>query len=248
MDVQDPIFLDSEKPLDQILDKRGRSAAEPYHFTPLDFVSRQEWIASRMWVYNVNLLKRLRVIHTYPKALPLQHFSSLNFPIIQGPMLFVMQAISLLYSGVFVAAWNFYFPSRVELILWRTCSLGTMIIVAIGGMFEITLLVLQYSKKEQVVENGDVEMISELPLQRSEALKKPPPTRVQVAIEHARNKTPDQDPEYNVPLRSIMITEPLCAMYTVFRFFILVEDFMSFRAMPASTFQSIDWSTYVPHI
>ncbi|KAF2476621.1 uncharacterized protein BDR25DRAFT_252761 [Lindgomyces ingoldianus] len=245
MDVQDAIFLDCHRTLDQLLGEHGRSAAGPYHFTPLDFVSREEWIASRLWVYNVNLLRRMRIIHTYQKELPIQHFSSFNFLILKRSMLFVSLAISLAYTSVFVAGWNLHFPTTLERILWRTCSLGTMMIVAIGGLFEILFLVQQYSRTTQ---GEDIEMGHGPPLVRSHPLIKPPPTRMQAAIRHAKNKTPDIDPEYDVPIRSLVVTLPLCALYSIFRLCILLEDFISFRRLPATAFMAIDWSTYLPHI
>lgn len=245
MDVQDAVFLDCQLMLDQILDKQGRSAAGPYHFTPLDFVSREEWIASRLWVYNVNLLRRMRIVHTYRRKLPIQHFSSFNFLIVKQSMLFVSLGMSLAYASVFLAGWNLYFPTRLEMIFWRACSLGTMVIVTVGGVFEVSILIQQYSKATQ---SEDIEMNQGPPLARSNPLLKPPPTRIEAAIRHAKNKTPNLDPEYDVPMRSLVVTLPLCALYTIFRFYILLEDFISFRELPASAFMAIEWSTYLPHI
>lgn len=250
MDVQYPFVLPCDYSLDQIVDRNGRNAADQYYITPLEFVSREEWIGSKLWTYYVNLLRKLSIIHVYEKPLPIRHVTSFNFMPPDRPFLFIMLLMSLAYSSIFVAAWKFHFPSEIERILWQTCSLGTLCIVLLGGTFEVIQIVREMHTRRRFTPDSDSEnqiALAPAPI-RSHPLPKEPTTRVEVILQNARNKCPDKDPHYDVPIRSLLITTPLCALYCIFRAFIILEDLISFRDLPASTFMAIEWSTYVPHV
>ena len=63
-----------------------------------------------------------------------------------------------------------------------------------------------------------------------------------------RNNSPENDPTLAIPLRVILPVTFLCALYSLSRFYILVEDVIGLRRLPASAFETVDWSRYVPHI
>ena len=46
---------------------------------------------------------------------------------------------------------------------------------------------------------------------------------------------------------AIAIHLPIIAVYIFARAYIIVEGFVSLRAMPVSAFASINWSNFVPH-
>jgi hypothetical protein len=158
--------------------------------------------------------------------------------------------MSAAYSAIFVTAWNLHLPTEMERLLWRLCSAGTMGIVLLGGAFEIVGILLEMHRKRPFVPDSDSEnQVHVVPAPvRSHPLIKEPSTRFEAILQNCKNKTPDKDPHYDIPIRSLLITTPLCALYCVFRAFVLVEDLISFRDLPASTFMAIEWSTYVPHM
>ncbi|KAF2245148.1 hypothetical protein BU26DRAFT_533233 [Trematosphaeria pertusa] len=249
MDVRTPITLECSTPLERICDRRGRTAAEPYYYTPLDFISREEWIATRLWTYYVNLLRQMHLIHTYKRSLPIRHFSSFYIPLPTRPLLFTMLAIAFAYTGIFIAGWNLHYPTESELILWRTCTLGTMIITVIGSLFEVTMMFVQYRRRHTIsalIHNPDIEIMPLDPVGRP-SHPSGKPTKLQVTLQNIRNNTPEKDPHFDIPIRSLIVTTPICALYVIFRGFILLEDVISFRELPASTFVTINWSTHVPH-
>jgi hypothetical protein len=41
---------------------------------------------------------------------------------------------------------------------------------------------------------------------------------------------------------------PGCAVYTIFRTYILVEDVIAFRALPADAYSTVDWWAFLPHV
>ncbi|KAF1956465.1 hypothetical protein CC80DRAFT_471860 [Byssothecium circinans] len=244
MNIQTSMMLECPTPLSRI--RRGRPPDETYYYTPLDFAGREEWIATRLWTYYVNMLRQMRVVHSYPRQLPVQHFSSFSCPIPTKPMIFIIFGITVAYTSIFVAGWNLHYPSATEQLLWRICSSGTMIITVIGSLFEVTIMFLQYQRRHSVtalVHNPDIEVIPRHP--RPVSVKN---SRWQAALQNIRNNTPEKDPHFDIPIRSLLITTPLGALYCIFRAFILVEDVISLRELPASAFAAVGWSTYVPHI
>jgi hypothetical protein len=167
-------------------------------------------------------------------------------------MLPVMLSIALAYAGIFVAGWNFHYPTPLEQFLWRLCTLGTQIIVTIGGCYEISMMLLEYQKHKRdaishLVPNPDIELVPRFQTTRLQPESMGPPTRWQAILQGLRNRSEDRDPELDVPLLSLLITTPLCALYCLFRMFILVEDFVSLRRLPDSAFVTIVWSAYIPH-
>lgn len=47
---------------------------------------------------------------------------------------------------------------------------------------------------------------------------------------------------------SLMLTLLIAGVYIIVRTYVIVEVFLSLRALPPSAFASIKWSSFVPHI
>jgi len=238
MDVEVPIVLECKFEISKILLDAGDRAKDIYRFTPLDFVDREEWIGSRLWNWNVNILRKMRLVYSHPLVRPVERFTSFKFPQPTRPMVLVLLLFGFAYSGIFIAAWDFYYPTKVERLLWRICSLGSALIVVFGGLFETSFMLFlarrisRARKSLKLTAKGDEKLLISL----------------EKGIRKARNNCPDKDPEYDVPLHSIIITTPLCAAYVVFRWYILAEDVIGLRKVPASAFKAVDWTRYIPHI
>jgi hypothetical protein len=54
-------------------------------------------------------------------------------------------------------------------------------------------------------------------------------------------------PALAIPLRVLLPVQVLCAFYCLFRAFILVEDVIGLRGLPASAFETVDWAGWVVH-
>ena len=67
-------------------------------------------------------------------------------------------------------------------------------------------------------------------------------------VARLRNNSPDGDPAMEVPLRMLIPVTTLCALYSISRAYILVEDILALRSLPSSVFQTVDWSQYLPHL
>lgn len=241
-DIETAIILESDYTIEQILLEAGPAASEPYRVTPLDFISREEWIVSTLWTYNVNILGKLNMIWKRPRVRPIQMITSFTFPKMSPQVTLVPFAMTMAYSGIFVAAWNFYFPTRIERLLWRSCTSATMGASLTGGLFEVLFLFYDGRDKRTVMEEkGFNQRIVRILGDRCLP-------RIKWVMKRLQNNSPCKDPALNVPLRSLLITMPIMAMYVVCRGYILVEDIIGLRELPTSAFHNVDWTRYLPHI
>lgn len=73
------------------------------------------------WSINVQPFMKMPVI---PPSRPIQRIPNDRFPMNPyGVQEYFVCIATLLLAGIHVAGWNFSFPTRLELILWRTASL-----------------------------------------------------------------------------------------------------------------------------
>ncbi|KAF2092472.1 hypothetical protein NA57DRAFT_50221 [Rhizodiscina lignyota] len=238
MDILYPVTLQCESELKKIVSEFPGASLEEYHLTPLECISRKEWIGSQLWVYYVNILRRMRVVIIRPRVKP----------VLTRPMVFLMLLLSFSYTGIFVAGWNLYYPSNVERLLWRISTLGTLVVVVIGAIFEASYMFLRPNQiSEEVDVPRDIEQTKQ-PGAPARPSKEKKLSTLKRLLSKTRNNSPDQDPALEIPLHALLFTTPLCALYTIFRIYILIEDIISLRRLPVSAFVSVDWSMYIPHI
>jgi hypothetical protein len=98
-------------------------------------------------------------------------------------------ATLLMFIGIHIAAWNFYFSSLAEQVLWKISSIGCAVTVLVFILFG-------YIMMPELV--GDKSFLINLTL------------------------------------------------YSLFRIYMFVEMFVSLRAVPASVYQTPQWSQYFP--
>jgi hypothetical protein len=79
------------------------------------------------------------------------------------PLIFSIMAVSaLVFGGLHCLAWNFQFPSRAELILWRVCSVISMILPVISLAFSLYLNYLTTTYGDNVLANFLLEKLKPL--------------------------------------------------------------------------------------
>ena len=71
--------------------------------------------------------------------------------------------------------------------------------------------------------------------------------KLKIRAERVRTLISD-DPRWRASLRLMVVYELTWLIYLFARLYIIVEDFVSLRAMPDSAFDSVNWSLYIPHI
>lgn len=254
-------MLKCETPLAKILTSAGDDAQKPYRKTPLDFVSREEWSISLFWAYGLNVSRKmhLRVFARQISSRPITRIPNDNWPQldVKGGLLLVL--VSVLYSAIFVSGWNSPFPTRIECILWRTSSLGTMAFTIILAIVEVLGFRLYMPHRQRFPEtkasannmealNAETMPDAEASLQLPRYTQQNIPDKAHRLVQGWRNPSPDNDPALEVPLRVLIPTATLCASYSVFRAYCLVEDVLGLRALPPSAFQTVNWPNWFPHI
>jgi hypothetical protein len=63
-----------------------------------------------------------------------------------------------------------------------------------------------------------------------------------------RNNSPEKDPNLDMSLLFVLLGVPTSAVYILFRAYILVEDIIALRALPADAYSTVNWWAFAPHI
>jgi hypothetical protein len=146
------------------------------------------------------------------------------------------------FMVIFVAGWNFYFPTYVEKLLWRISSIYFIVYGALGDWY------IWFWNQSRLKKRKD--KITPLPLQEQPCKKKKKAIWDQMnrVADKMRNLSPDKDPELAIPLRIWTFPTLLCALYCFGRAYILIEDFIGLRKLPADAYTTVEWSRYIPHL
>ncbi|KAM5429250.1 hypothetical protein McanMca71_007775 [Microsporum canis] len=257
MDVETSIILESNFTIEEILLNAGEKASTPYRYTPMDFIDRKEWITYVIWTYCINVLRHMNLVyHSRPKR-PINRISPFRYAEVPGTILVIF---ALFYAAIFFCSWNFHLPSERERLFWRVSCIFNIALCAFGALF---LGVFGSAVNESAKKN---ERKPQKCSMSEKTTHLPPPVTARQArdlvrdgasyakrlITHIRlalrNNSPDKDPEFDVPFRTLILSTPVCVMYAIFRIFVLIEDVISLRELPSSTFQTVEWSRYWPHL
>lgn len=286
MDIADPIIVDCDTPLSTILSR----AEEPpgtdprsrqYGSTPLSFLDRREWFMGRLWCSYMNILRLLRLklwrlfrnhadeeeaakeTASFPNSFP-----SVEFPPVTFRAELLPGILIIIYSSLFLSAWDGYFPTAVEKTLWRVSSA-----IAMGyGLLGCGIASLDHHKERlarwcrdrwgQMTRRGgrrrskDPEVMDlvgadghghdDVCAQRRtwyrtclQRLSRPPNWL-------RRLSNLSLDPNLDMDLWVWISATFLCIVYCFSRLFILVEDIIGLRRQPLSTYEAIDWARFSP--
>jgi hypothetical protein len=136
----------------------------------------------------------------------------------------------LLFAVTLMAAWSFHFPTAIERTLWRAASTFNLFFSTIGAGY---IWLWEYFLEERSKKrrgSSSVEMACR-------------PVMINL-----RKFADPLDPELEIPLTLLIPITLLCATYCIARVYIIAEDFAGLRSMPASAFETVSWSDYIPHL
>lgn len=214
--------------------QNGHSPEDKWYRTPLDFVHEDIHFCERFWRYYTQILQRLHLplFSRQVTAIPWNRIPSDRF-LVPDLIAEIIGAPSIVTFGcIFMFAWNFQFPSAAEKIIWRIASTYTLLFTFLGGVFaqycQKVLIPRWSSRRRGILPTGT---------RRAEDLAK-----------SLRNIHPSRDPRLDIPVRALIPVSILCALYCIFRGYILVEDIVGLRSLPDSAYQTVEWSVYVPHL
>lgn len=237
MDVNRPICLKLNCSVETIRNNHHQGPGSKWYGTPLDFLSRDEWFLMRFWKYYVQLIHHMHIpLVTRPKRRPHDRIPSYNTPRVDTRAEIICGPTILLFSSIFLIAWNSHFPTATEKLLWRIASVNVLAYAVVGGLAGLYFHRTMFR--------------AELGHERAQAILKQergPKGWIGRLAAKLRNIDPDQDPELEIPIRALVPVSFLCASYCVGRGFILTEDLIGLRSLPEGAFQTVSWSKYVPH-
>jgi uncharacterized membrane protein YsdA (DUF1294 family) len=237
MDVNRPITLKLNCPVETIRNHHHQGPGSKWYGTPLDFLSRDEWFIMRFLKYYIQLIHHLRIpLVTQPKRRPYDRLPSYYAPRPDTLADMIGALAILLYSSIFLIAWNSHFPTATEKLLWRIASGTVLAYAVVGGFTELYFNKTMFRAKSAQ--------------ERAQAIlkqKRDPKGRIGRLATKLRNLDPSQDPELEIPIRALVPVSILCASYCMGRGLILTEDLIGLRSLPESAFQTVSWSKYVPH-
>ncbi|KAF2815297.1 uncharacterized protein BDZ99DRAFT_506457 [Mytilinidion resinicola] len=234
-DVQKGIVLSTEATTAQILIEAGEGAATPYRHTPLDFVAKESFTCSHdvMGFFNLRCDNRER---------PLRKFPNDRFPDIGTYEKFALFCMTSAYAATHLIPWNFTFPTRTELLLWRvSASIFTGVTVFFWvfetiaarqrfGRWDKYLIWLRLKKPAPSL-TADEEMGPK----RQDTVK-----RLDAFEEEQRNAKP-------ILIWEIGLLLPIVFLYIVARAYMIAEVFVSLREVPRGVYQTFEVAQLIPH-
>lgn len=233
------------KSMEDIIREAGEDADGSYRDTPLDFVSCERWSGNVLWPYYVNILWKTGLFRDRHKSRPVQRLSSFSFP---KPSTrrseHLVLWLGLVYAALFFAAWNFYFPTETERVLWRLFAATQFVLSACIGILEVTQLTWPTRRTRPC--NVD-ELPSTMGPEKLDKIQSRKVLHWFHRVWHKPiNNSISQNPFYEVPLGSLLLTTPLCAAYCICRWYLFLEDIIALRSLPSSAYQTVDWTQYWP--
>ena len=247
MDVDTPIILKPNFTIAEVLARQGDSAPHNWDKTPLDFVQDGvEFSWNLVWMYFIKMLNKLG-LRFGPKRRPIERIPNDYIPeppFRSFPIVFV---IHLIYAAIHFAGWNFHFPSRIELILWRVAvslTAGVIFLIwsveiyAFRGMPYFSRLHEHLRKHTGSIQRQRKHLvwISRLPIWE----------QTHQIAERVRNFA-GRGPIWKVPLRVLVPYYIGGSLYALARAYILWEAIFTLRALTPSAYKTVDWSAVFPH-
>ena len=212
--------------------------------------------------------KVFRFSITPPRSSPLiTRIRSDDFPVLSLSTEVICGWLIVGYSAVFMGAWNSYFPSPTEKLLWRISSVITLCFTAIVGWFYFYVdhVVLRETWKKH--EKGSRSKRSFLQVRGRSAQRRsasplpqyrgdPFSASVATGNTHAENtakkmkavqkRTSVKGGRKQMPLVWFIPCTFLAACYCFARIYVLSEDLIGLRNLPVSAFDTVPWTLYLP--
>lgn len=241
--------------LESILGCAGLAVSTEWHYSPFDFVERSEFHGSLLFRYWINILKRI----AYPRPTSglncvkvHQRRSDNDICALESHWKYgwIEVVPTIPYLAINFTAWNFHFPTPIELWMWRASSIAMAATFLIGAAIEVFFLQLWPTDSEKLVLQKHRHEADLLRTLKRDHLRRW--TRFayefKLVCQGLRNNSASDDPSLDVPLRLLIPATIFAAVYSIGRLYILAEDIASFRSMPRSTFETVNWTIFVPHL
>lgn len=222
-----------------------------YIRTPLEVLSRREWHWSKYWSNWINIIRHCGFVFE-PTRRPVDRFENTEFSFVPGYLYYITLLTSAAYTGLFILAWDFEFPTKIERTLWRAASLTVPCVVLVYWTvteWSFHTYPKLRSRFERLFSGGLYHVHERNATTQTHAWFgqkiRNSAHRVAASI---RNNSIHKDPALDVPLKAILPMYVLGVFYCHARVFLFVEDIIELRSLPVTAYQTVNWSAFIPHI
>ena len=256
-DVEHCDFIEANVSLETILANDDRCIDTVFTYTPLDYIGHEEWSWSILWMHGLSCLQKLHLASQPQEepGMPIQRFHNTSVPVIHGWFLTLFAVIGLVYLGIFVAGWNYSFPSTYEQTLWRIASLTAM--GAATGVFLTQRIFFDWlffgprssNAWRMSPRKGDSSVAaqgnrSKEGSARIRSLK----GKLNNLLASIRNNSRSKNPALDAHVGAVLLTWFFGFIYCCSRGYIFVADFVELRSLPASAYQTLNWLSLSPYV
>jgi hypothetical protein len=249
MDVETPVILAPGITVSGMLARCGGKADQTWDKTPLDFVNRKkEWLWNIGWAWVLAVIKDVFRLDFNPKSRPIERIPNDNFPQPPRRTYPLMAFVHIAYTVIQMAGWNFHFATPEEGLLWRLATSSTLLCFVGIGILDFYSFLSPNIFREFDVDTPKAQKVRSE--RKCESSKKGSNVLVKKLKNFAaRMQNPgSRDPKWKIPMHILVPCILFGGIYTLSRAYMLVEDVMALRSLPSSAYETVDWSSVIPHL
>ncbi|PYI31322.1 hypothetical protein BP00DRAFT_396510 [Aspergillus indologenus CBS 114.80] len=230
--------------------KRTTHPQLPDHWyrTPLEYISHDRFGIDIHWKYYTRIthILRIPIFSRRVRSRPWDRFPSDTWlrPHYKYSPLAVI--ILLGFSALFLVAWDFYFPTYTEKVLWRVCSVYNAAFSIYGGIYYFVEMLRRgnhVNEPKPRVEIAEPAPGHHRPMfhhASSDSTTGTTLVSVRESLLGLRNISEEHDPDMAVSFRVLVPVTIICALYVFTRGYIYVEDFIALRAQPSGAYADVN--------
>lgn len=246
-DLETSEVIKTDKSIAEILEEAGVQGRQLHSRTRLDFVSRKEWTTSRYWWNAKHFARRLhiRIGVTEPPVNRLENTTLLALP---GSYMWIVSSLTAAYFAIFISGWNYNFPTPQEQTLWRAASLTMMVILVVYKCIEDFVCYIYPAIRLRFVSTA-----TRAPDTKIHRRSRHWPghgrftQKTHAVADYIRNNSEPHDHALYIPLKALLPQYFLAYIYLHARLYIFIEDVIELHSLPASAYQTINWTSFFPH-
>ncbi|KAI4103591.1 MAG: hypothetical protein L6R37_003737 [Teloschistes peruensis] len=249
-DVNKPFVLKSKASISEILTSAGVIFNEEYIYTPLDFLSNEEWFINMAWTRGRKFLRQATLNLLWKEkdpSRPVKKIRSDIVPSLSLPLMIICECLVIAYSAIFLAGWNIAFPTPVEGLLWRITTSIMLGFGFLGGWLFFFVDVGVVRKQQRNAASN-----SALRTMGQGAVGWLVPRNVLSQVNERGPGGAGWEDVYferipKVPRPLLVVAATMSVVYFWTRLFVLLEDFVSLRSLPDSAYTTVAWTRNLPH-